>query len=459
MIGVLPYGIFIDGINNVYTPSRASNFVLIWSQWGVLSKNISGNLTSSFSVYVSITGNVYIDNGYSNGRVDQILFNTSTTVAVMRVNGSCYGLFIDVNNYLYCSMRDYHQVMKILLNNGTTIPTVAAGNGSAGSAPNMLNSPQGIYVDGNLNLYVADCGNNRIQVFQSNQFNGVTVAGNGASGTISLACPTGVVLDTDGYLFIVDSNNHRIVGAGWNGFRCIVGCSGGGSTVAQLAFPQSMAFDSYGNIFVTDRNNSRIQKFTLQKANCCKLFFLCNDVCHYYWRREYIFNSITTNLFLFSNTDYHSNYDRSYDNCCSDYFSSIHKYRFDYCSSNHKCRSDNCSSNHKCRSNYYSSSHKCRSDYCSSIHKCRSGYCSSIHNCCSDYFRSIHKYRFDYCSSNHKCRSDYCSSIHKCRSDYCSSNHKCRSNYYSSSHKCRSDYCSSIHKCRSDYCSSNHKCR
>ncbi len=245
---------------------------MIWSQWGGLLRNISGNLTSPFGIYVSITGDVYVDNGYSYGRVDQILFNTSTTSAVMRVNGSCYGLFIDLNNYLYCSMKDYHQVVKLLLNNGTTIPTIAAGNGSAGSESNMLNSQGGIYVDGNLNLYVADCGNDRIQVFQSGQLNGVTVAGTGASGTISLACPTGVVLDANGYLFIVDSNNHRIVGAGANGFRCIVGCSGGGSTIAQLAFPQSMAFDSYGNVFVTDRNNSRIQKFSRQRINCCESF-------------------------------------------------------------------------------------------------------------------------------------------------------------------------------------------
>ncbi|CAF1510315.1 unnamed protein product, partial [Adineta steineri] len=65
----------------------------------------------------------------------------------MNVNESCFGLFIDVNNNLYCSLKNLHQVVKLSLNNGTTIPTIAAGNGSAGSLSNMLNSPQGIYVD------------------------------------------------------------------------------------------------------------------------------------------------------------------------------------------------------------------------------------------------------------------------------------------------------------------------
>ncbi|CAF3746170.1 unnamed protein product [Adineta steineri] len=132
----------------------------------------------------------------------------------------------------------------------------------------MLNSPQGIYVDSNLNLYIADSANNRIQFIQTGQLNGVAVVGNGSSANIILNYPTGIVLDANGYLFIVDSYNHRIVGSSSTGFRCIVGCSGGGSTAFQLSFPQSVAFDSYGNIYVTDRNNSRVQQFALQTNNC-----------------------------------------------------------------------------------------------------------------------------------------------------------------------------------------------
>jgi sugar lactone lactonase YvrE len=133
----------------------------------------------------------------------------------------------------------------------------------------MLYNPQGIYVDINFNLYVADSRNNRIQLFQSGQLNATTIAGNGAPETIMLNNPTDVVLDADGYIFIVDSKNYRIVGSGPNGFRCIVGCSGAsGSLSNQLNSPQAMAFDSYGNIFVTDYNNNRIQKFLLATNSC-----------------------------------------------------------------------------------------------------------------------------------------------------------------------------------------------
>jgi DNA-binding beta-propeller fold protein YncE len=149
---------------------------------------------------------------------------------------------------------------------------IAAGNGSPGSSSYMLDSPRGIFVNINFDLYVADCNNNRIQLFRTGQSNGTTKVEN---GMISLNCPTGVVLDADNYLFIVDSNNHRIIGSGPNGFRCVAGCSGSnGSSANHLFYPQSMAFDSYGNIFVTDRNNNRIQKFNYETVSCGEFLYI-----------------------------------------------------------------------------------------------------------------------------------------------------------------------------------------
>ncbi|CAF4176744.1 unnamed protein product, partial [Adineta steineri] len=226
-IGSLPYGIFINGINTVYVPNRVSNTILSWPQGSNTStSNSYSNLSNPYSLFMSMTDDIYIDNGYSYGRVDKYIFNTSNRVTIMNVNGSCYGLFIDTSNNLYCSLKNLHQVVKLSLNNGTTIPTIAAGNGSAGSLSNMLNSPQGIYVDSNLNLYIADSANNRIQFVQTGQLNGVAVVGNGSSTNIILNYPTGIVLDANSYLFIVDSYNHRIIGSSSTGFRCIVGCSG-----------------------------------------------------------------------------------------------------------------------------------------------------------------------------------------------------------------------------------------
>ena len=271
-IGSSPQGLFVDGYNLVYIPNRAQSSIIIFDNANSTTpKTITGTYTRSMSVFVSIDGDVYIDNGFANRRVDKWISSTSTVVPVLSVNGSCYGLFIDLNNALYCSLGDFHSVVKSFLPFNMNNSILAAGNGIAGFSPTMLDSPRGIYVDQSFNLYVADCGNDRIQQFQSMQSNGITIAGNGSSQNITLNCPTGVVLDTDGYLFIVDSFNHRIVGQGPYGFRCLVGCSGvAGTSSLQLSSPQSMAFDSYGNLYVTDRNNSRVQKFDLQNTTCRK---------------------------------------------------------------------------------------------------------------------------------------------------------------------------------------------
>jgi len=192
--------------------------------------------------------------------------------AVMSVTAACYDIFIDIANSIYCSMYNQSQVMMKTLGSSSNMWIVAAGTGCVGSGSNQLNGSRGIHVDQDLNLYVADCGNNRVQKFLTLQIDAITIAGSSAPGTISLNCPSDVVLDGDGYLFIVDRNNHRIVGSSSNGYQCIIGCSGSGSTISQLSFPQSMAFDSYGNLYVTDSSNDRIQKFAIEKNDSGKRF-------------------------------------------------------------------------------------------------------------------------------------------------------------------------------------------
>jgi hypothetical protein len=258
--------------NNIYLVEKSSNQVQMWLYGNMTSfRTISGNLLLPQGLFVTSSGNIYIDNGYYNGRVEEWTVNATSGVTVMSISDSCYDLFVDANDTLYCSIGSQHEVVKISLNSSGTTPVLAAGTGIAGSASNQLDDPFGLFVDFNFNLYVADCGNNRIQFFLSGQSIAATVAGSGASGTITLNCPVDIVLDADGYLFIVDSNNNRIVGSGPNGFRCLVGCSGvAGSSISQLNTPYSFSFDTYGNMFVSDQNNRRIQKFSLATNSCGK---------------------------------------------------------------------------------------------------------------------------------------------------------------------------------------------
>ena len=159
--------------------------------------------------------------------------------------------------------------MRKSLRDSINITTLVAGNGSSGTALNQLSGPRGVLVDLDLNLYVADCYNNRVVRFARDQLNGTVVAGSGAPDTIDLQCPSALVLDADGFLFISDLSNNRIVGSGPRGFRCLVGCSGvSGSAADRLSTPYALSFDSHGNLFVADRDNSRIQQFVLVRNSC-----------------------------------------------------------------------------------------------------------------------------------------------------------------------------------------------
>jgi hypothetical protein len=270
ILAIYPSGVFVSSNNTIYVIDRANNRVLVWLNENNNSSGIiSGNLYLPYSIFVTIAGDIYIDNGYSNGRVDKWAFNANTSVPVMNVSVYCAGLFIDISDNLYCSMHDNHQVAKRWLNDNAGTLTIVAGLGTNGSTSNMLTYPHGIFVDINFNLYVADWGNNRVQLFLPGELNGTTVAGNQSlNTTITLNGPTGVVLDANKYLFIVDNLNNRIVGSGPYGFRCLVGCSGQPGTASdQLDCPRTLSFDSYGNMLVVDELNSRIQKFFLS-YNC-----------------------------------------------------------------------------------------------------------------------------------------------------------------------------------------------
>ena len=248
---------------------QQNNRVQVWLEGHInVSTIISSGLSTPYGLFVTVIGDIYVDNGYANGRVDKFTVNATNSIPVMYIGEECGGLFVDIMDVLYCSMADIHQVVTQSLNSQSSTFQIVAGTGCSGSAVNMLSNPQGIFVDINFDLYVADCGNDRIQLFRFGQRNGATAAGATITGTITLDCPSDVVLDADNYLFIVDSYNHRIIGSGPDGFRCIIGCFGYGSALNQLYYPQSMAFDSYGNIFIVDYNNRRVQKFMLSTNSC-----------------------------------------------------------------------------------------------------------------------------------------------------------------------------------------------
>ena len=235
---------------------------------GSVNSTITTN--SGYSVFVAGNDNVYSYDD-ANMQVNVWLGNTTSHQPVMFIRDNCAALFVNLNNTLYCSVPEMHQVVAKSLDDPTNTLTIVAGTGCYGSASNLLAYQRGIFVDLNSSLYVADTGNNRIQRFSSGGMNASTVVGTGAPGTMILSSPMDIVLDGDGYLFIVDTGNNRIIGSGPNGFRCVVGCANASGSIPNgLMNPNSMSFDSDGNIWVADTGNGRIQKFMFRDASSCK---------------------------------------------------------------------------------------------------------------------------------------------------------------------------------------------
>ena len=261
-------GIFVNKKNILYATDRQNGVVHVWLEG--LSRpirTIASNLDSPTGIFVTSDDDIYVNNG---GRVDKWSLNSTNAISSLSVSGPCAGLFVDLANNIYCSNQRQHLV--ITINDVENRETTVAGTGSPGSASNALNTPYGIFVDTNSDLYVADAFNHRIQLFKSGELDGVTVVGEkSAETTITLNHPTSVMLDADGYLFIVDSFNHRIIGSNQAGFWCVAGCTGAGSASNQLDNPTSATFDGDGNIYVIDTNNKRIQLFMIRGNVCGEL--------------------------------------------------------------------------------------------------------------------------------------------------------------------------------------------
>jgi hypothetical protein len=272
MIGPNPWGIFINTNDTIYAADQTNGTIQVWLNDSSSSiKTIYTDTSYPRSLFVTVTADIYIDNGPNIGGASKWTLNATTGIPILNVCQGCHDLFIDINNNLYCSTYDLNQVFMKSLNSVSSAYTVAAGTGVAGAVSNMLDGPLGIFVDVKFDLYVADSNNDRIQRFRSGELNGTTVVGAAASGTITLSNPTGITFDADGYIFIVDKQNNRIVGSDLYGFRCLVGCFGsGGSASDQLSYPRALSFDSHGNMFVVDTSNNRIQKFGLSSNLCSK---------------------------------------------------------------------------------------------------------------------------------------------------------------------------------------------
>jgi sugar lactone lactonase YvrE len=194
------------------------------------------------------------------------------------------GLAVDGHGQVFIADTGNHRIRRI---DAAGIITTVAGKGERGydgdaGSPTlaMLNSPEGVAVDGIGNLTIADTGNHRIRYVNSSVTNSIIVtrAGTGTAGfngdsqpaaNALLSNPTSVAIDRDGNLLIADAGNHRVRKISNGGTISTVAGTGvagalgdgGSATLAQLNNPTSVALDG-DDLLIADSANSRVRRVT-----------------------------------------------------------------------------------------------------------------------------------------------------------------------------------------------------
>ena len=174
----------------------------------------------------------------------------------------------------------------------TGIITTVAGTGTVGFSGDggpatsaKLYATGGIVVDANNNLYIADQGNFRVRKVDGATGIITTICGSinnyfgdgGLATAAELTGPNGLVLDAQGNLYIADQPNHRIRKIdGSTGIITTIAGNGNGNfsgdggpaTAAELFFPKDLAMDAQGNLYITEGYaSSSIPSYRVRKIS------------------------------------------------------------------------------------------------------------------------------------------------------------------------------------------------
>ena len=267
-IGLFALGVALAGQSTALTPPDAVADV-VYGQLGIFSTNAlnqggrsADSLWAPAGVAADRDGNLYVaDNGNS-----RILFYPEGSTTATRVYGQLESF------------------------------TTGFGNIGGRPSPDNLLFPEGIALDADGNLYVADRNNNRVLFYEAgsttasrvygqngNFTTNLTNGGNTPASANGLFAPYDVLPDADGNLYVADAGNNRVLffPAGTTTPARIYGQHGdyttydvnkGGRSADTFFTPRSLALDSKGNLYVADRNNNRVLMFPPESTTAIRVY-------------------------------------------------------------------------------------------------------------------------------------------------------------------------------------------
>lgn len=141
---------------------------------------------------------------------------------------------------------------------GQISPAFLNSFGEMGNGPGQFNRPEGLCLDAQGRLYVADSCNHRIQIFdRDGKF--IRAYGKAGQGLGELSYPYDICVDADGRQYVCEFGNSRIQVFD-KADRPLEIIGGPGAGPGQFNNPWGVALDSRGNLYVADSRNHRVQK-------------------------------------------------------------------------------------------------------------------------------------------------------------------------------------------------------
>jgi large repetitive protein len=298
-----PLGVIIPGLMS--TVAGSNNSLYVPGSDGIPAT--SAPIQLPLGEVIDASGNLYISD-WGNNRVRKVTGGIISTyagggsIAVITPGlaatsasiGTPSGLAMDGAGNLYFADRTSNLIF--MVDPSGTLSIIAGTQGVSGykDGPVLqaeLTSPNGLAIDADQNLYIADTGNNVIRMIdlkvdsanrQINTIAGTLTPGFGGDGQQASHAlfnqPWGLAVGPDGLLYIADLNNNvirRIDPTGSGATVTVIGVptsqgtfggDGGPASQANLQTPEAVAVDLAGNIYVADTQNNVIRKATLQPA-------------------------------------------------------------------------------------------------------------------------------------------------------------------------------------------------